>query len=773
MINFKKWQKFLLWLSKGEKGVSFITVLIILLVGSLILASLLSIISNGVEVGTVYDENSRELYSANAGIGDGIWQIKYNHLNSSFTDYSPYEYEDSFDYTLPEQVNDMGVGVSIKNIWVPVISPTPTASEASTIVNDARLVITGSNISETDYNYKIKIQYYPQSGESLNVDTIGIWLPPGFTYQYGSCVLEKDDSKAYYVDPALDTTYADHCGNQAIIWNFDSLPFYQLPDVYSGDFPMIAEIKFKYIAGSSGGTPLVMSWITTNGVISIPYSWDADVRVFNISATAGDTEIETYVSKSELRQLSSAISGDYVAAGNSLMIDTNHDYYNVKDVLLADSDATVDDIPDDAQVAAAYLYWSAWRAEGTKTSVFSDNCSNFGKWNSGSTWNISSGRFRSHYSSGAESTRYCTIKDQYALDLSSYQSGLVTISWDQSESGTLESDDGLDFAFSGDSGATWSANIQAFRNDNPESSFSYTIPVQYRTDEFKIRFHLASCSGSNEYVYIDNIRVEVSTPDTSITFSINGDQVYLDGDGDPQQGAGSITSEKTQVLPNYNADGTANGFSYSCYKDVTALLQEYSDVGDGSNHTGNGDYTVGGVTGSTGNQWSYAGWSLIVIYTSPETVGHQLYLYDKFMYAHNETNIDFDEDGLPGGSISGFIVPDPIEGEENAARLTVFVGDGDSAYDYDYLKFNGSNLFNPQSPYHNVWNSVSSDVSAQNGIDIDTFDITWASGLLEQGDTYADIDMPTDVDSWNLIYIIISFRSETTTGGALSFLIRN
>jgi hypothetical protein len=300
MNGFKKLHKFSARLSKKEKGASFVTVLIILLMCSIIIVSLLSIVFTGAKLGSVYEANSKELYSANAGIDDGIWQIKYDHLSSSFAGYSPYEYEDTYDYTLTEQVNDMDVDVDIRNIWVPVISPAPAASEASAIVNNAQLIVTGSNISEEDYNYKIKIEYYPQSGETLNVDSVGIWLPPGFTYQYGSCVLEKDDSQPYYVDPCSDTTYLDHCGNQAIIWSFDSLPFYQLPGVYSGDFPMVAEIKFKYTADSSG-IPLIMSWITTSGVSAIPYAWDADVRVFSISATAGGTEIETYISKSELR----------------------------------------------------------------------------------------------------------------------------------------------------------------------------------------------------------------------------------------------------------------------------------------------------------------------------------------------------------------------------------------------------------------------------------------------------------------------------------------
>ncbi|MDD5703842.1 MAG: hypothetical protein PHU23_17550, partial [Dehalococcoidales bacterium] len=59
------------------------------------------------------------------------------------------------------------------------------------------------------------------------------------------------------------------------------------------------------------------------------------------------------------------------------------------------------------------------------------------------------------------------------------------------------------------------------------------------------------------------------------------------------------------------------------------------------------------------------------------------------------------------------------------------------------------------------------------GIDIDTFHIPWDSGLLEQGDTTAHIDFYTEQDNWNMVYIIISFRSKATYGGAISFLIND
>ncbi len=56
-------------------------------------------------------------------------------------------------------------------------------------------------------------------------------------------------------------------------------------------------------------------------------------------------------------------------------------------------------------------------------------------------------------------------------------------------------------------------------------------------------------------------------------------------------------------------------------------------------------------------------------------------------------------------------------------------------------------------------------------MDIDTFTINWNEGILEPGDTEADIDMPTGSDGFNLAYIILSFRSQTITGGTMGFFI--
>jgi hypothetical protein len=395
---------------------------------------------------------------------------------------------------------------------------------------------------------------------------------------------------------------------------------------------------------------------------------------------------------------------------------------------------------------------------------------NFNSWTAGAAWAIDSSRFRGHYTSGAETVRQLSLLN--SLDLSTSVPGQVVVSWDQWEGGTLESDDGLDFAVSADHGATWSATMQAFRDDIGGSTqrFNYVIPAPYLTSGFRMRFYLTSLSGSGEYAYVDNITVSVMPPDDSVIFRIDGQQVYLDANGGPQQGTSELTASRTQVLP--NAAGI-NGFSYSAYRDVTQLVRSFSAKAPDPaiNRPGNAVYTVAEVAGDTGTELSFAAWSLIIIYSSPSTLGHQLYLYDEFTYASFSSNVDFDHDGEPGGLISGFIVPPAILGEVNAAQLTVFLAEGDECYSGDSLRFNGTALSNAQSPWNNVWNSQSPGVS-NDGIDIDTFDVTWASGLLESGDTSAQIDLPTAIDNWNIVYMIVSFRNEPTTGGSLSYVIR-
>ncbi|MFC2018138.1 hypothetical protein ACFLTQ_02415 [Chloroflexota bacterium] len=788
-------------INNEERGYILISVIVLMLLISLIIPPFLGFMATGAKTGTVFETNTNELYAANSGIEDAMWKIKYDHLSTIFADYSPYDFNSSWNYNLPEKVNDYTVNATIQNYWIPKDMTPPSESDAERIIKGVglkspKVMITGTSLDAS--TYKIKIQYYPDAGEQLKIDTIGVWLPTGFTYVEGSSSLEAEP---YNFTPVVEPW----AGGQAITWNCASYPFagydsngdgdcydfgdrYAFPDVNRAGNPMVSTLTFQF-SGPSGLTPEAISWVDTNldltqgGSEPITYTWDTDLKVYKIISVAGGTEVEAYIPKSEMRTIGSPIPGDYVAVGNSLMARSS--YYNrYRDILLSETSATADDIPSDAYVAMAYLYWSGWFEEGAQTNIWGpDDCSDFTApimdWTAGSAWDIGSSwswgtYFRGNAYGKSSSDRYLTMNS--SIDLSSYAGEAVKISWQQWEDGYLESEDAIEFQFSGDGGNTWSGLITAFSDDigNSPQGFTYTIPDNYLTSNFKMRFHLEYFGGSDEYVYIDNIAIVQNelVADTTATFKINGQQVYFDAQGNPQQGFQEIIvdpsnrDDRVQVIDN-SSYGNPHGYSYSSRKDVTALVREFSDGG-------NATYTVGSVdaTWDARDEWAYAGWSLVIIYASAQTEGHQVYLYDDFLYKdHDGTYLDFDKDGKEGGSISNFIVPKPVDGEVNAARITAFVGEGDVWYSGDYLEFNGSKLDDGTSGgLNNVWNGESAGMSAE-GVDVDTFYIPWSSGLLEPGDTSAEINIWTENDVWNLTYIILSFRSETTTGGCLGFMV--
>jgi len=760
---------------RDEKGQALILVLILLLVGSVIIASLLGFMSTGLIAGQVYEEKADELYAADAGVEDALWQIRFDQLTNLFPSYDPYAYYDydpsyqwAYALTGGEQVNGKDVAITMENVWIPMITPVPRETEARGISEALKLVVTGSIPSAL--NYQIRINFTPEAGEedALYIETLGIWLPPGFDYVAGSSNLEADPLADYYSVPVV----SQYAGGQAVVWSFGAGVSFTgggvgdpFPGVIPGEPVLSSTITFQFTSSQVGGTPEAIAWVTTSGVVDVPFSWDADTKVYKITSTAGSTTVDAYSIRSEMRHLGPAMSGDYRAVGNTLMLDQNND--RRRETLLAESSATVSDLPSDAAVTVAYLYWSGWFEEGMETIIFEDDCSDMANWIPGPDWQLSSGAFRGHHE--ADQDRYLIMSS--SLDLSAYSGQTVKVSWQQWENGWLESSDALRFQFSGDGGSSWGSLITAFSNDIGSSpqSFSYTVPDAYLTNDFKMRFYLDYFGGWGEYAYIDNFAVveSVLVADTTAIFKIDGQQVYLDGNGDPQMGAQEIIADSSQLINNLDY-GNPHGYSYSSFKDVTALVWAFTDEG-------NATYTVGSVdaTWDAYDEWAYAGWSLIIIYSSSETKGHQLYLYDDFLYADHYTNLDFDSDGQPGGTISGFLVPEPIAGEVNAATLTAFVGEGDDVYNGDNLQFNGTKLWDGTEgeSLNDVWNSQSLGFSAE-GVDVDTFYVTWASDLLEPGDTSAQIDIYTDIDIWNFVYLILSFRSEVTTGGTVIYLIR-
>jgi hypothetical protein len=958
----KSWQRLLSCSRHGQAGQALILVLVFVLLGSLTIVPTLSYMSTTLKANFTYENKSRELYTADAGIENGLWRIKYDLLGPT---YDIYDYTSIWNYQT-DPVNGRQAAVKIKNIWLPtnvtLASLGMNSADAKSLVDAQKLVVTGS-YGTMDYEpYHIKLEFSPAAADNLTIKSVGIWLPQGFTYTANSSELETHGPfSGFYPDSVSISSVS---GGQTVIWHYDGDTTYpelaNFHDCVTQNGTMTASFHFSYTGPADNPTakPIAVAWATCEmhdstglpvfnpyAIQNVPIAWDTDARFYKITSATGNTQIESYSSKSSLRNLGNAIAGDYVALGNSLMTGgSNPDY--IKSTLLTTSTANVDAVaplyPADADVLTAYLYWSGFQYD---VSQWADNGNDFNNWdktiqirmpvsdnetsgtwntapcwdevakteiddntfmtgnvtssgtfyklfsfsafnvplgntisditvyfrakklttstaniqgyikaggsysNAGSVnpatgwttysatfatnpktgaawtvadidgsgsnplqefgvystdlnpavevsmvyaqvnygqWTINSGQFQGTGSSNT-TTDIRTITLKNSLDLSSYPAGTVSIGWKQTKSNNLEDADTLYYAVSGNGGTTWSSNMEAFHgNNSPDSPDYYVIPAAYKTSTFKIRFYF-NFNATDEYVYLDEINLYYMPPDTTATFAIEGQPVCFDINGDATAGTDPIDASFSAVLVAPNVGTTTPGYFYACYRDVSKLVKTFPIVAGETHHTGKHNYTVGGVSGNLNQYVSFAGWSMIIIYGSPKTAGHYLYLrdiHDIYAACPQNGDLDFDHDGQPGGVISGFTFPNPILDKDGAitdnvsATLTCFVCEGDT-YTGDYLKITGEqvgaatvNLSNSASPSNNVWNSASPGMT-YNGIDVDTFQVLWSDHVFKQGDHKVTLHMPTLQDVWNLVYIIMSVRSETVTGGTSSYIIQS
>jgi Flp pilus assembly pilin Flp len=937
---------------KDEKGTALIIVLVFLLLGSITIVPVLDHISTALESGRIYEEDTNELYTADSGIEESLWRIKYDFMGA---DYDAYDFYNSWPYET-DLLNGEIADITIKNVWFPCdYNPAPSPVNARAIIESEKLVVTGTSQGDTSKPYKIKIDFTPDPDDDLKVKSLGVWLPQGFEYTPASCSLYDEDLLAVYRPD--QEIYSDAPGGKTVVWeyNLPYPPFTEFPGVNPEETPITLNFEFDYtpLPDDPEQLPLAIAWVTTDMINNdVPVSWDTDTRFYEVYSTAGDTTVQAFTSKCELRQMGDAMSGEYVAIGGSLLSDVSP-VDTKRETWQTPSSYNLDTIPEDADVIAAYLYWAGWRNDNAKLSILEDSCTNMDTyWTYGSptAWGEDSGEYKAHYEGDGEDSRLLTLDSQnlspYASDsviaiwemgsevgpgtilfsdtgdndlnnwivnppsawsttgsgnkyfqghstqpdtsnlremtldvpvnLDGYDEDDVYISWDMWENNNLDysdgldyrfygnggwgpwveafrddltgtesrslpipqdylySDfkiqfrligfdsyyqwpwgwtdkylyidnieitetgdglsltDGLDFAFSGDGGSNWSNYETAFRGDLGEDMYDFqiVIPSEYVTSNFRFMFRVVGCGDSGEKVRIDNFKLMKLEIDTEITFKIDGTQVYFDG-SNPASGSNPLSAGRKYAMLN-EMWGTPEGFSFACTRDVTALVQAFTDEGDPGHYPGNAVYTVDDVDADTDltvwpygtSNFAFAGWSLIVVYASPDTAGHYIYIRDDNFAFHDGDptdgdflSLDFDTNGIEGGQITGFVVPEPIAGEEIAATITCFVVEGDdfgtSSIEITGQSppYNSMNLWNTASPYPDVWNGESFPGAYDEGVDIDTFEVRWDDNILMPGDNLLQVDMYSENDAWNLVYFVISIRSETVTGGTSHYVI--
>ena len=144
---------------QSQAGQALVLVLVLLALGSVIVTSLLGFIAVGSKTGTVYDKKNAELYAADAGIQDAIWQIRNQQLGTTTNNnYNRYDFTNTgWSYAIPP-VNGENVHVQLWNMWMfpTTIVPQPvTQADVTQDQNIAtgattnQLIVTGNTIVQT------------------------------------------------------------------------------------------------------------------------------------------------------------------------------------------------------------------------------------------------------------------------------------------------------------------------------------------------------------------------------------------------------------------------------------------------------------------------------------------------------------------------------------------------------------------------------------------------------------------------------------------------
>ena len=162
-------------LTRNQKGNVLVMVLILLVVGGLILAPLMGLMSTGLLAGQVYERKTDELYAADAGVEDAIWRIKSDSLMFDAGNHS---------YPEPLSVNDRNVDVVVYRYdWDPTcgesftyqILSTATSDDGSNTTIDAHLSVSYLDLSALLENALVSQDTITiKPGTVVNGD---VWLP--------------------------------------------------------------------------------------------------------------------------------------------------------------------------------------------------------------------------------------------------------------------------------------------------------------------------------------------------------------------------------------------------------------------------------------------------------------------------------------------------------------------------------------------------------------------------------------------------------------------
>jgi len=170
--------KLLREINRNEKGQAFILTLILLLVGGLIIAPLLTFTNTGVRAGQTYEENMNEVYAADAGVEDAMYRMIKD--DATLQDL---EENDSHSYSLPSSVNSLPVNVTVTKLAL--IQGLLGDDEYNLnqphenwVQFDIPPEMTTRNYEEDWVEYYIELTFYYEGTGNRLVETVGAFFAP-------------------------------------------------------------------------------------------------------------------------------------------------------------------------------------------------------------------------------------------------------------------------------------------------------------------------------------------------------------------------------------------------------------------------------------------------------------------------------------------------------------------------------------------------------------------------------------------------------------------
>lgn len=223
----------------------------------------------------------------------------------------------------------------------------------------------------------IEIAYTENMGP-VYMERLAVWLPPGAVYGGVVEAWGMPNREPDHVVPAFG-------GGTVLQWDFD--PRIDLSEPVGGggfELPIVRSIRFKLVRTEDDEG--ISAWLTAysaayGGGDPDYVSWDRSYEIYHTISQASheiwgtNTKVEAYVGKGEIERTGAASYGDYRATGAPLLIDyagssrikekaidpLDPDTWVTIGETLYDGRSTISGLPGDAEVVAAWLYWSAFR----------------------------------------------------------------------------------------------------------------------------------------------------------------------------------------------------------------------------------------------------------------------------------------------------------------------------------------------------------------------------------------------------------------------------